>query len=703
MSAGDSYLWIGGTEGIWTVASNWEDLSTGTVASVAPGITDSATITSISDPIEILGTASIGTLTIIGDAPPLNNVQILGDINVGTIDLAGNEQWLVINGGTVHAGSVDMAAGPYGQILIGSNSVFEVGTAGTAAAGVLTVDPGATISGQGFLLAGTIVDNGLITGYVNWLGAGIGTTLLGSGTVEIQDDLPVPYNDYFQTTAGELTFQLDGNVTLNLEGSVAASDTIDLLGNQDTLYISGPPVDATITGFNTTDLLQMSLFNAEGTSSSDSVNFSDGTLIATAESPQSSTSSTLYLAGDYSNDTFFVTGNGIMVAADTNAACFVSGTVIDTPNGAVSVEDLREGDLVLTVFTGQQPVRWIGHRSADCRRHPNPEQIWPVRVQVGAFGEGMPRSDLLLSPDHAVFTDGVLVPVKHLINGTSIARMPVDTVIYYHVELPSHDLLLANGLPAESYLDTGERASFANGGIVVDLYPNFALSERCETIWEAFGCAPLRLGRPSRAPVVSDLAGLVDPAWYLVSNPDVAAAGADADAHYVGWGRQEGRLPCEAISLIRSLGLVDPGTVVFTMADVVDAGLDPVAHFCELGWREARRPNPYFDTGWYRDQNGIPAGMNPLLHYVLLGEARGLAPSRHFNPVWYRERYGINTNVLALAHYLMHRRTQEFSPLPTFDVERYVRIDKQGLRPNRDAYMRALAMEPDQVEFRNAA
>jgi hypothetical protein len=58
-----------------------------------------------------------------------------------------------------------MAAGPYGVISVASSSVFEVGTAGTAAAGMLTVDPGATISGQGLLLAGTIVDNGLITGW----------------------------------------------------------------------------------------------------------------------------------------------------------------------------------------------------------------------------------------------------------------------------------------------------------------------------------------------------------------------------------------------------------------------------------------------------------------------------------------------------------------------------------------------------------
>jgi hypothetical protein len=364
---------------------------------------------------------------------------------------------------------------------------------------------------------------------------------------------------------------------------------------------------------------------------------------------------------------------------------------------------LREGDTVLTVFSTTQPIRWVGFRQVDCRRHPDPRVVWPVLVQAGAFGDGMPDADLMLSPDHAVFTDGVLIPVKRLINGTSIAQVPVDTVTYYHLELKSHDLVMANGLLAESYLDTGDRGNFVNGGTIVAMYPSFSMSQRCETIWEVSGCAPLRLGRPDGAAARCDLAGLVDPDWYSAANPDVAAAGMDGVAHYIGWGRQEGRLPCEAVALVRSLGLVDPGTVVFAMADVVEAGLDPVRHFCELGWQEGRRPNPYFDTDWYCDRADVPAGMNPLLHYVLVGEALGMAPSRHFDPMWYRDRYGLDATVCALAHYLMHRGSQRFSPLPSFDVAYYVRTHKAVLRPDRDAYMHALAMTSEPAEFREAS
>ena len=172
---------------------------------------------------------------------------------------------------------------------------------------------------------------------------------------------------------------------------------------------------------------------------------------------------------------------------DQPVTCFAEGTCIATASGPVAVEDLEPGDMVRTVDgCGQSIVRWIGHRAVDCARHKRPEQVWPIRVRAGAFGARQPRRDLLISPDHAVFIDGVLVPAKHLINGTSIAQVKMDRVTYYHVELSQHSILLAEGLPTESYLDTGDRSNFANGNGAVALYPDFA-----SRVWEAEGCAPL--------------------------------------------------------------------------------------------------------------------------------------------------------------------------------------------------------------------
>jgi len=127
----------------------------------------------------------------------------------------------------------------------------------------------------------------------------------------------------------------------------------------------------------------------------------------------------------------------------------------------------------------------------ECRQHPRPHTVWPVRVAAGAFGPRRPQRDLWLSPDHALFLQGVLIPVKYLIDGAAIVQVPVDTVTYYHVELPRHAVLLAEGLAAESYLEAGDRANFANGGGAVALYPDFATLR-----WEAQGCAPLVVTGP---------------------------------------------------------------------------------------------------------------------------------------------------------------------------------------------------------------
>ena len=184
--------------------------------------------------------------------------------------------------------------------------------------------------------------------------------------------------------------------------------------------------------------------------------------------------------------------------AYTAPACFATGTLIDTTRGPVAVECLAIGDLVLIHdaaargVAATRPVVWIGHRALDCRRHPCPAAVWPVRVRAGAFGEGLPRRDLLLSPDHAVHAEGVLIPVKHLINGGSVVQEAVDSVVYHHIALSAHDVVLAEGLPAESYLDTGDRANFDNAEGPVRLFPAFSPS----LAWEAHGCAPLMVTGP---------------------------------------------------------------------------------------------------------------------------------------------------------------------------------------------------------------
>ncbi len=109
---------------------------------------------------------------------------------------------------------------------------------------------------------------------------------------------------------------------------------------------------------------------------------------------------------------------------------------------------------------------------------------------------GVPSRDLLLSRDHAVFivtADGAaaLVPVHCLVNGTTIAREEVDEITYWHVELQQHDVVFAEGLATESYLDTGNRSAFSNGRNIARRPADFA-----PMVWEAAGYAPLIASGP---------------------------------------------------------------------------------------------------------------------------------------------------------------------------------------------------------------
>ena len=180
------------------------------------------------------------------------------------------------------------------------------------------------------------------------------------------------------------------------------------------------------------------------------------------------------------------------ISTDVPAPCFAAGTRIATDVGDVMVEDLNIGDNVLTEpDAAPQSIVWIGKRLVDCRHHPDPRKVWPVRIAAGAFAPNQPTRDLFLSPDHAVFVDDVLIPVKYLINGGNIAQIEVNEVEYYHIELAHHDIIVAEGLPVESYLDTGDRASFANGGAAMDLFPVFGTGVGLEILREACSRAPL--------------------------------------------------------------------------------------------------------------------------------------------------------------------------------------------------------------------
>lgn len=142
---------------------------------------------------------------------------------------------------------------------------------------------------------------------------------------------------------------------------------------------------------------------------------------------------------------------------DTQIVCFAGGTKIATPRGEVDVADLRKGDLVQTMDNGFQPIRWI-----DGRRVAAKGTLAPVRIQQGALGPNMPSRDLYVSQQHRVLlrsnlavrhfgTAEILVPAKKLagLPGIDIVEDQAS-VDYYHFLLPHHEIVYAEGAPAES-------------------------------------------------------------------------------------------------------------------------------------------------------------------------------------------------------------------------------------------------------------
>ncbi|MDF0596647.1 Hint domain-containing protein [Psychromarinibacter halotolerans] len=142
--------------------------------------------------------------------------------------------------------------------------------------------------------------------------------------------------------------------------------------------------------------------------------------------------------------------------------CFCEDTLITTPSGQRAVQDLAEGDEVLTADGRTVAIRWLGRTMVDPAVS-DAARVSPVRISKGALGNGLPERDLLVSAEHAVALDGKLVNAGALLNGTTIRRdKRTEPFAYYHVETDAHELILAEGVAAETYLEQRSDVAFDN-------------------------------------------------------------------------------------------------------------------------------------------------------------------------------------------------------------------------------------------------
>ena len=349
------------------------------------------------------------------------------------------------------------------------------GTSASIMASQFTVASGAIITGAG-TINGPIDNEGTIRS-----GFGINpTTPSNGGSSPLVLDSPLSGNGTIEISAGAQYTIHPGlavayNVTYqsSIELSDAASGAVKFDNNVGTLILDAPSkFSGSIAPSGSGDVIMLQNTALSSiTGKTYSGNAAGGVLtLQEGEASQS-----LTFVGNYTVDSFALTSGPRTISSqppsvDISVAapvCFAAGVLIRIVAGDRAVEDLRVGDLVVTSSGTHRPVRWLGHRMIDCRS--NPLKSWPVRIARDAFGTDMPTRDLYVSPEHSlcvsVADTEVLIPAEKLVNGSTVAFAPTDTVTYWHVELDSHDILLANGLPAESFLEMGANRRFfaANG------------------------------------------------------------------------------------------------------------------------------------------------------------------------------------------------------------------------------------------------
>jgi len=156
--------------------------------------------------------------------------------------------------------------------------------------------------------------------------------------------------------------------------------------------------------------------------------------------------------------------NGGRDGGHSGGNCFLKGTKIQTAEGERKIEDLAIGDLLPTVSGSLRPVQWIGRYSL---KKSDPSKAWvkdalPVRIARSALAPNVPHADLYVTAAHGLLVDGVLVPAELLINGATITRYEPesDELEFFHIKLESHDVVYAEGVPAETLFYVDE--SFAN-------------------------------------------------------------------------------------------------------------------------------------------------------------------------------------------------------------------------------------------------
>ncbi len=418
--------WVGGAAGgpaDFNNAANWNP-------AVAPSADSDAYVFEINSSVTLQLTSNVAVY----------NLLIT---NNATVTLNGAFS-LTVNGHTGNAFELDTGSalnlGPSTNLTLnGSGVSFGSGTGTAQISGGTITNSVAFAIGTNQILK---LINTTLTSYSPITGSG---TLELNGTTASFPGAPPSVNVYFDhVTSG------GAQNVLNV-GAWANGLNIQNFGFGDEISEGGLSLALVATGTTIVNGQTMTQYTLEPSGN----NASLGTVTLAPGTPGATP-----VTGGTSGHTINLTNN---IGTEYTYPCFYPGTMLATEDGEIAVENVTIGTLLNTASGELLPVRWVGW-SEVAMRFADPLRTLPIRIKADALADGVPARDLLVSPDHAIFVDGMLVQASALVNGTGIIReedVP-ESFRYYHVEFATHELLLADGCPAESFVDNIDRMNFHN-------------------------------------------------------------------------------------------------------------------------------------------------------------------------------------------------------------------------------------------------
>ena len=375
-----------------------------------------------------------------------NVVTFISNASTGTIEGGGIEAFgdvRIVNAGKILGVST---SNTYGAIILeGGGSVTNLSTGtisplGGTAYGVKIKGGAGTVTNAGYINGGGGDAVTLAAGYTNLVVVDSGATFKGkvdgggaASTLELGSG------------ASQGTLTGFNSQYINF-GTLAFAPSASWLFETTT-----PNTPGIIEGFVQGDTIDITGFTATSIST-----LASNTQVVLTNS--GGVHETLTFAAPISNFEFKTGSFG----TELTTICFCTDTQIATPSGEVPVQTLKPGDIVLTAHNGPRTVSWVGTGKVLATRGKRGVAT-PVIVRKDALADNLPHRDLHVTKAHSLYIDGVLIPVEFLVNHKSILWDDrAQEVEIYHIELESHDVVIANGVPAESYRDDGNRWLFQN-------------------------------------------------------------------------------------------------------------------------------------------------------------------------------------------------------------------------------------------------